>query len=372
MPLLLELLHVLRGRAAGAGLEEPATVQERDDGEHARAGADLQDGEEIGEIVPEDVPGDRDGVLTSADPLQRVLHGLDRGEDLHRQAGGVLGLQIALHLADELGVVRPLPVQPEHRRGSGGARAGHGELHPVVNGGVLGLAGPPDIAFLHLMLQERPAVGVHHADGACFGHLEGLVVGSVLLGLLRHEPDIGDAAHAGGVELPVRLAIPHHRVVDAGVAGVRDHGLAVLQLAVGVPHAPGITDHGRHRGIDDDVAGDVQVGDAAVRIHHGEARPALVCRVDVRLDGSSAILRKLAQLGHDVAQAVVGVRAHFLQERAVLPEHFGEEDPHAVAEDDGVRDLHHRGLHVQGEQDAAVPGRPAPRPPGTRPAPSCS
>jgi len=53
-----ELLDVLRRGAAGAGFEEAAAVHERDDGEHLGAGADLEDREEVGEVVAEDVAGD--------------------------------------------------------------------------------------------------------------------------------------------------------------------------------------------------------------------------------------------------------------------------------------------------------------------------
>ena len=40
-------------------------------------------------------------------------------------------------------------------------------------------------------------------DGAGAGDLEGLVVRTVLFRLLRHEADVGDVAHGGGVELAV-------------------------------------------------------------------------------------------------------------------------------------------------------------------------
>ena len=40
----------------------------------------------------------------------------------------------------------------------------------------------------------------------------------------------------------------------------------------------------------------------------------------------------------------------------MLLEDVGEEDPHGVAEDDRVGDLHHRGLHVEREQDTCVAG----------------
>src|SRR3546814_10081349 len=52
----------------------------------------------------------------------------------------------------------------------------------------------------------------------------------LFLGLLRHQADVGHAAHGGGIEGAVGLAVLDHRLVDAGVATVRDHRLGVLQL----------------------------------------------------------------------------------------------------------------------------------------------
>src|SRR5690606_36029504 len=104
------------------------------------------------------------------------------------------------------------------------------------------------------------------------GQLEGLVVRTVLLGLLRHQPDIGHAAHGGRVERAVGLAVLDHRLVDAGVAAVGDDRLGVLQFAIGVPHAATVADHRRHRGVHDHVAAYVQVGDALVGTDHSQGR----------------------------------------------------------------------------------------------------
>ena len=72
----------------------------------------------------------------------------------------------------------------------------------------------------------------------------------------------------------MRLAVFDHRLVDAGVAAIGDHGLAVLQLAGGIPHAAGVADHRRHRRVDDDVARHVEVGDALVGVDHRQRGPA--------------------------------------------------------------------------------------------------
>src|SRR5690606_1766866 len=96
------------------------------------------------------------------------------------------------------------------------------------------------------------------------------VVGTILLGLLGHQADVRHAAHGGRVEGAVGLAVLDHGLVHAGVAAVRNHGLGVLQLAFGVPHLAGVADHGRHGGVDDHIAGHVQVGDALVGVDHGQ------------------------------------------------------------------------------------------------------
>ena len=103
--LLEELLDVLGGGAAGAGLEEAAAVHEGNDGEHLGRGADLEDGEEVGEVVAEDVAGDADGVLPLDDALEGEFAGGGGLEDADVEAGGVVVFQIRLDLLEELGVV---------------------------------------------------------------------------------------------------------------------------------------------------------------------------------------------------------------------------------------------------------------------------
>ena len=88
--LLHELLHVLGGRAAGTGLEQATAVDQRDDREHLGRGAQLQDGEQVGQVVAQHVAGDGDGVLAAADALQGEGDGLLRCHDLDLQAVGVV------------------------------------------------------------------------------------------------------------------------------------------------------------------------------------------------------------------------------------------------------------------------------------------
>ena len=163
---LHELLDVLGRRAAGAGLEEPAALHERDDGEHPGAGAELEDREEIGEVVTEDVAGDRDGVLAAADALEGEPHGVDGLHDADVETAGVVVREVLLDLLDDLGVVATLRVEPEDRRRSGGAGPGHRELDPVLDRRILDLAHAEDVARLDRLLEEGGAGGVDHPEGA--------------------------------------------------------------------------------------------------------------------------------------------------------------------------------------------------------------
>ena len=75
---------------------------------------------------------------------------------------------------------------------------------------------------------------------------------------------------------------------------------------------------------------------------------------DVGLDGGLLGLRQRLDAGQQVAQAVVGIDAELLERIAVLLEHVGEEHGNAMAEQDGIGDLHHGRLEVQREQDAVL------------------
>ena len=127
-------------------------------------------------------------------------------------------------------------------------------------------------------------VAVDHAHRAGGGDLEGLVVAAVLLGRLRHQADVRHRAHGGRVVGAVRAAVVDDHLVDVGVAAVGDDRERVGLLAVGAPHVARGADHGRHGGVDDDVARHVQVGDASVRVDHCQGRPVGQLGIERALD----------------------------------------------------------------------------------------
>ena len=257
-------------------------------------------------------------------------------------------LQVLVDLGDQVGVVGAGLVEPEDGGRAGGAGPGDGELDPVADRLVLGLAGPPDVAGLDGVRDQHVAGGVDDLDGAGGRDLEGLVVRAVLLGRLGHQADVGDRAHRGGVEGAVGPAVVEHGLVDAGVGRVRDDREGVGLLAVGTPHVAGLADHRGHRRVDDDVGGHVQVGDALVGVDHGHLRAVGETLGDRR--GDRLALGQRGGGAEQGAEPVVGRDLGGPQHLAVLLEERREERLHRVPEQDRVRDLHHRGLEVEREQ----------------------
>jgi hypothetical protein len=62
--------------------------------------------------------------------------------------------------------VRPAFVKPEHGRIAGGPGATDGELDPVPNRHVLGLAHAKDVAFADRLFENHPAGVVDDPHGA--------------------------------------------------------------------------------------------------------------------------------------------------------------------------------------------------------------
>ena len=97
-------------------------------------------------------------------------------------------------------------------------------------------------------------------------------------------------------------------------------------MPCGVPHLAAGADHGGHGGIDDDVARDVEVGDALVGVHHGEGGAVGVGGLDVGLDLGFFVGGQLVDFRDEVAEAVVEIDAEFLEGGGVFGDEVLEED----------------------------------------------
>ena len=274
-----------------------------------------------------------------------------------RRPLGVVRRQLRAHLLEDLGVVRARLVEPEHGGRAGRARALTASRTQSSTGAVLRLAGAPDVARLDVVPEQLAPGGVDDPHAARPRDLERLVVRAVLLGLLRHQADVRRGAHGRRVERAVLPAEVDRLRVQRGVAGVGDHGLGVLLLAVGVPHLAGRADHRRHRRVDDDVARHVQVGDARGRSRPspGAGRTSRRPRSPPRSPPARPRAASRAR-SRCSPRPLFGLAPTDARSSAKLGEHVGEVGPHGVAEDDRVRDLHHRRLQVHGEQHALLVG----------------
>ena len=99
---------------------------------------------------------------------------------------------------------------------------------------------------------------------------------AVYLSLLGHQTHVGNMSHGGVIKLPVFLAIINNGTVDASIAAVGDDAHNILKCIVLVPHHARVTHDVGHGGIDDHVAGDMQVGDTLGGVDHGQTRAASI------------------------------------------------------------------------------------------------
>ena len=217
--------------------------------------------------------------------------------------------------------MRTVRVQPEHHRHPRLTRTGDGQLHPVADRCVLDDGHAPDVAGFHVLCQQHlPGFEVHDVGNAVLGDLERLVMRAVLLGLLRHQADVGDGAHRRRVELAVRLTEVDDLLVDAGERGL---GFTAL-VSFFRPSAPYIlppsADHRGHRGVHDDVTGRMEVRDPLGRIHHGQLGTVLMAGVQVVDDLVALRRRQRLDLAVEIDQPVVDVHTEFVEQFLVLGE----------------------------------------------------
>ena len=89
------------------------------------------------------------------------------------------------------------------------------------------------------MLDQNLPLGVDHTDHPLGRCLESLVVRSVFLSFLSHEPHIGHGPHGPWIKGSMLLAVINGCLIHPGIGAVRYHCQGVLQLALSIPHLPG-------------------------------------------------------------------------------------------------------------------------------------
>ena len=247
-------------------------------------------------------------------------------------------------------------VEPEDTRLTGSFSSANGQLDPVLDWHIFGLAGTVDIVLADRLLKQNGTSRVNNLELTVSRSFEGLIVRTVLFSFLSHQTNVGDATHGGRVELTVLVSVFTDLAVDGGVAAIRNHSDGVLQFVSQVPHTAAVTNNVRHRSINDDVVRDVQVGDVLAGVNHRQSSLTFVASVDVSFDFSFLVSRKLVQLVEDVAHTQVRVGADRSQGVGMLVESRLEVNFDAVTEHDWVGNLHHGCFEVQREQYALLFG----------------
>ena len=218
-----------------------------------------------------------------------------------RSPAGVVVGQIGPDLGDQDGVVGPVLVEPEHRRVAGGPGPGHRQLRPS-RGSARPWSGRSGrcrrrSTGCSSSVDPAPSDHPHRAVGAAISNVLSWLPYSSAAWAIR--PTLGTEPMVAGSKAPWARQSSMTDLVDAGVAAVGDDGEGVGLFAVRTPHVAGGADHGRHRGVDDHVARNVQVGDAPVGVDHGQARPGRPARRRTRsgspsLRGASGRPAKMA------------------------------------------------------------------------------
>merc|ERR1712088_976289 len=102
MTFLQELLDMLGSRATSSGLQEDSTSQERDDGQHLGRGSQLEDGEEVSEVISEDIASAGDRVQSLPGSGAGDGAGISRLGELDIHPVSVVIIEVLGHQGDQV------------------------------------------------------------------------------------------------------------------------------------------------------------------------------------------------------------------------------------------------------------------------------
>ena len=80
----------------------------------------------------------------------------------------------------------------------------------------------------------------------------------------------------------------------------------------------------------------MEIGNALIRIHHGESGPVFKAGLDIGLNGGLGLCRKVLDPGEKITEAVVEVSSKLLKEGLMAGDEIPEVDPYAMTEDDRI------------------------------------
>src|SRR4051812_37088556 len=119
---------MFRSGAAGAGFVEAAAFEERNDGQHLRAGTEFENRKQIRQVVAQHVACYGNTIESLAYKLERRANGFNGGQDPNVETGCVMVFQVDPGLRDQIRIVRAILIQPEDGRSARGSRATDGQL----------------------------------------------------------------------------------------------------------------------------------------------------------------------------------------------------------------------------------------------------
>src|SRR5699024_257617 len=189
--------NVLRSRVTSTGVKLTAASHQRNNRDHLCRGAELQNWEQVGVVVTQNVTGNGDGVLAATDALDSDLGCLDWGEDFNVQALSVVVARVLIDQVDEVAVVCALGVEPEDGLHGGQTCAVNSELDPVLDWGIFGLTCASEFVCLSVVGDQNITSGVYYLTFAVSWDLVGLVLVAVLLSLLSHQTNVRGGTHGG-------------------------------------------------------------------------------------------------------------------------------------------------------------------------------
>ena len=167
---------MFRCRTARTGFKHTATIHQWNDRQHFRTGAEFQNREQVGQVVAQDVTGYGNSVFAVFQTAQAEFSGFFRREDADVEAVGIQFGKVGFNLGEQALVVRTVFVEPEHGGRVAQTGAVDGELYPVFNRSVFGLAHTPDVAGFNVVLHQDITCCINDLNLAVGFDFEGFVV----------------------------------------------------------------------------------------------------------------------------------------------------------------------------------------------------